>query len=72
MMRALKDAGVTQPDDVLLVMSNFSAVMVVRFELVRVEVSVTVRASVSHPVLSLRIRVVFSPSVQRSFDRARE
>ena len=43
MIRALKDAGVTQPDDVLLVMSDFGAVMIVRFELVRFEMSVNER-----------------------------
>ena len=40
MVRALKEAGVAQPDDVLLVMSDFGAVVIVRFELVRLEMSV--------------------------------
>jgi hypothetical protein len=43
---ALKDAGVIQPDDVLLVMSDFGAVMIVRFELVRLEMSVNERMRV--------------------------
>jgi len=42
-IRALKDAGVTQPDDMLLVMSDFGAVMIVRFELMRLEVPMNER-----------------------------
>jgi hypothetical protein len=38
-VRGLKEAGVAQPDDALLVMSDFGAVMIVRFERVPLEMS---------------------------------
>ena len=43
MVRARNDTGVPQPDDVFLVLSDFRAVMIVRFELVRFEMSVNER-----------------------------
>jgi len=43
MIRALKDAGVAQPDDAVLVMGDFGAVVIVRFELVRLDMSVNER-----------------------------
>ena len=46
MVRGLKEAGVAQPDDALLVMSDFGAVMIVGFELVRLNVPVNARVPV--------------------------
>ena len=40
MVRTLKEAGVTQPDDALLVRRHFGAVMIVGFEWMRFDVSV--------------------------------
>ena len=39
MVRALKEAGVAQPDDALFVMSDLGVVVIVEFELVRLEMS---------------------------------
>ena len=43
MVRALKDGIVAQPDDTFLVMTDFGAVRIVRFKLVRFDVTVSER-----------------------------
>lgn len=46
MVRGLKEAGVAQPEDALLVTSDFGAVMILGFELVCINVSVNARVPV--------------------------